>query len=61
MIGTAIGALTDSQVNRIVTGYLNSDVGAKKAIESGVLDLAGNLALMGVAKGVSRDKMLFLT
>lgn len=59
MIGTAIGALTDSQVNRIVTGYLNSDVGAKKAIESGVLDLAGNLALMGVAKGVSKGQDAF--
>ncbi|MDY5821663.1 MAG: hypothetical protein SPJ83_02520, partial [Helicobacter sp.] len=59
MRGTAIGALTDSQVNRIVTVYLNSDVGAKKAIESGVLDLAGNLALMGVAKGVSKGQDAF--
>ena len=59
MIGTAIGALTDSQVNRIVTGYLNSDLGAKKAIEAGVLDLAGNLALMGIAKGVSKGQEVF--
>ncbi|WP_161976738.1 PBECR2 nuclease fold domain-containing protein, partial [Helicobacter trogontum] len=59
MIGTSIGALTDSAINKIVTGYANSDLGVKKALEAASLDLIGNAAIMGMAKGVAKAQDVF--
>lgn len=49
-LGSGLGSLTDSQINAILTGYRNEDLGLKKATESMALSALGDLAIMGIAK-----------
>ena len=52
-LGTVAGSLTDTQLNKIVTGYINKDAGFKKALEGGVISLSADGLVFAGGKTIS--------